>query len=77
MPNFDSLGRWLILLGVIIVGVGALIWLVGRIPALKQLPGTLTLNLGGLTCIVPILGSILLSIILTVILNLVIRFLRR
>lgn len=76
MPNFDSLGRLLVILGLVLAGVGAVIWLLGRIPGLKQLPGTLTFNLGGLTCIVPILGSIILSILLTVILNLVLRMLR-
>jgi hypothetical protein len=77
MQDFGTLGRWLVILGVVIAVVGAIIWLLGRIPGLKQLPGTLQVNLGSVTCIVPILASIVLSVLLTVILNLVIRLMRR
>ena len=76
MQGFDVLGRWLVILGLVIAVIGGIVWLVGRVPGLKQLPGNITINLGGITCIFPLLGSILISILLTVVLNLVARILR-
>ena len=76
MPDFGSLGRWLVILGLVFVVIGALVWLLSRIPGIKDLHGTLQVNLGGLTCVVPILASILLSILLTIILNIVVRLWR-
>ena len=74
MPDLEGLGRWLVVVGLVILVVGAIVWLVSRIPGLKQLPGTLQFNLGSsLTCLVPILASIVLSIVLTVILNIILR----
>ena len=73
MQGFESLGRWLVFLGVVIVIIGGIIWLLSRIPGLKDLPGTLQINLGSLTCIVPILASIVLSILLTVMINIILR----
>jgi hypothetical protein len=76
MQGFESLGKWLVVVGVILLVAGLLIWLAGRIPGLKQLPGTLQINLGGLTCIIPLLASIILSILLTLALNFIIRLWR-
>ncbi len=74
MPDLEGLGRWLVVVGLVILVVGAIVWLIGRIPGLKELPGTLQINLGSsLTCLVPILASLVLSILLTVILNIILR----
>ncbi len=76
MQGFETLGKLLVVLGAVLLVVGGLIWLAGRIPGLKQIPGTLQINLGGLTCIVPILASILISVLLTLLLNLALRLWR-
>ena len=76
MQGFESLGKWLVVIGVVLLVVGGLIWLAGRIPGLKQIPGTVQINLGGLTCIIPLIASILLSIILTLLLNFLLRLWR-
>ena len=76
MQGFKSLGKWLVVVGVVLLVAGGIIWLLGRIPGLKQLPGNLQINLGGLTCIIPLLASILLSVILTLLLNLALRLWR-
>lgn len=73
MQSFDTLGRWLVILGGVVILAGAVIWLLGRIPGINKLPGTLTFTLGGMTCVVPILASLLISVVLTVILNLVLQ----
>lgn len=64
--------------GVILFLVGSLVYLASRLGInLFQLPGDIRLQSNNLTCIIPLVSSILISIVLTVVLNLVIRFLNR
>lgn len=77
MQNLETLGRWILALGIGIVIVGGLIWLVGKLTGLRSLPGTLKLEFSGITCVFPILASIVLSVVLTVALNLIIRWMNR
>ena len=60
--------------GISLFLIGGLIYLFSRVGLnLFQLPGDIRLQSGNVTCLVPIVSSILLSILLTLILNLVIR----
>ena len=70
MP-FDSLGKMMLVLGLVIAVVGAGIMLAGRIPFLGSLPGDLSFERDGVKIYVPIVTSIVISIVLTVVLNLV------
>lgn len=72
MP-FGSLGRFLIVVGVVIFVIGLLLLLGGRIPYLGKLPGDLNFRGNGHSVHIPIVTSILLSIIITFILNLIFR----
>lgn len=75
--NLETVGRWLLIAGLVIVLVGGAIWLLGRLfPNLSDLPGTLRIQGSGFTCIIPILGSIILSVILTILLNLLAKLLK-
>ena len=66
------------ILGIAIFLTGGLIYLFSRLGInLFQLPGDIRLQSGNITCLVPLVTSIILSILLTVILNLVIRFLNK
>ena len=73
MGDLQTIGRWLVIAGVAVVVVGALLWLVGRFTNLQELPGTVKVEIPGLTCIIPLLGSIVLSILLTIVINLILR----
>jgi hypothetical protein len=73
LPNLETIGRWLVFLGIGIVILGGILYLLGRFAGWEKFPGTLRLQNGNLSCIVPILGSILLSILFTIILNLIAR----
>jgi hypothetical protein len=76
--NLDALGKWLLILGLGIAILGGLFWLLGRFwPGLSDLPGTLKLQTGSLTCVFPILASIVLSVLLTIVLNVLARILRK
>lgn len=78
MSDLSALGRLLILFGIVLVAVGGLIWLLGRVGIpLGNLPGDIKIEGQYLTCIVPIASSIILSIILTLLINFVIRLLNR
>jgi hypothetical protein len=49
--NLEVLGRWLLVIGLGIAVLGGVIWLLGRlIPNLSQLPGTIRIQIGSLTC---------------------------
>ncbi len=73
MGDLQTIGRWLVIAGVAIAVVGALVWLLGRFTNLQGLPGTIKVEIPGLTCIIPLLGSIVLSILLTIVINLILR----
>lgn len=74
----ERIGTGLMLLGLILLLVGGLLWLAGRfLPDLSRIPGTIRIEGGGVTCIFPLLASIVLSLILTVLLNVIARLLNR
>ena len=76
--SLHSFARILMILGIAIFLTGGLIYLFSRLGInLFQLPGDIRLQSGNITCLVPLVTSIILSILLTVILNLVIRFLNK
>lgn len=65
----DTLGRLLIISGLVMAGVGALLVFT---PA-GRLPGDLALGSGNVRIYVPIATSILLSVVLTLVLNFLAR----
>lgn len=73
-----TIGRLLMIAGLLLFATGALIYLVSRagIP-LGRLPGDLRLQNENLTCIVPLASMIIISVLLTIILNVAIRLLNR
>jgi biotin transporter BioY len=76
--SLEPVARLLMIAGVILFLVGGLVYLASRMGLnLFQLPGDIRLQSNNLTCIIPLVSSILISIVLTVVLNLVIRFLNR
>ena len=77
MDNFTVFGRLLVGLGIAIAVVGGIIWLLGRFGGLSRLPGTIKIEGSGVTCLIPILGSVVISILLTIILNVIARFLNK
>jgi hypothetical protein len=74
----DQFARVLMLMGIVIFLAGGVLYLLNRTGlSLGSLPGTIRIQGQNMTCIIPILASIVLSILLTVVLNIVIRFLNR
>lgn len=76
--SLEPIARFIMIAGVVLFLVGGLIYLLSRLGVnLFQLPGDIRFESGNLTCMVPLVSSILFSILLTVILNLIIRYLNR
>jgi hypothetical protein len=66
----QDVGRFLIVLGVVAVLVGALLTLAPRIPWLGRLPGDVVFSRGPVTVYLPLATSIVVSVLLTLLLNL-------
>ena len=62
-----DLGRWLIVIGVILVIVGAVFLLAPKLPWLGRLPGDLSFKRGNFSFYFPLGTCILISIILSLI----------
>ena len=69
LPNLISVGKWLVIIGLTLTILGGIIWGLSKMFGWEKLPGTLRFQTGNITCIFPLLGSIILSIFLTLILN--------
>lgn len=76
--SLETIARILIIAGISLFVIGGLIYLFSRLGInLFQLPGDIRLQSGNVTCLIPLVSSIVLSIVLTLILNVVIRFLNK
>ena len=73
-----SVGRWLILIGAVLLVTGGVFVLLSRLGvSWDRLPGNIRIQTENMTCVFALGASIFLSILLTVILNLAARFLNR
>jgi hypothetical protein len=77
MMDFSNLGKFIALAGAALLVLGGLIWLMGKVPFLGNLPGDLRLQRGNVSCFFPLTTMIILSVLLTLVLNIVIRLLRK
>jgi len=69
----SGLGRTLILFGVLLIVVGGLILLAGRLPGIGRLPGDILVRRGSFTFYMPLATSLIVSLLLTLLLNLIFR----
>ncbi|MEJ5351822.1 MAG: DUF2905 domain-containing protein [Melioribacteraceae bacterium] len=70
MNEFQTLGKFLILGGAVIVLIGLLITLWDKIPFIGKMPGDILIKGKNFTFYFPIVSSIILSIIISLILYL-------
>jgi len=66
----QELGRALIVFGAVIVLVGVLLLLAGKIPFVGKLPGDIVVRKGTFTLYAPLMTGLVLSLLLTLVLNL-------
>lgn len=65
-----EIGRFLILVGIVLVGLGLLLTVAGKIPWLGRLPGDIYYKTDHVTIYFPLMTSLVVSIVLTLLLYL-------
>ena len=73
MSDFTSIGKTIIVFGIVLILVGLGFMLVSKIPFLGKLPGDIVWKRGNFTVIFPLATSIIISLVLTLLLNLIFR----
>ncbi len=73
LGGFDSFGKLLMLIGLILLIAGAVFHFGGKFLSLGRLPGDIHFEKGNFSFHFPIVTSIILSIVLTILLNLLSR----
>jgi Protein of unknown function (DUF2905) len=69
----SSLGRALILFGIVLIVAGVAIWAFPRVAFLGRLPGDIHIRRGNFTFYFPITTAIIISIVLTIVLSILRR----
>jgi len=65
-----ELGRVLIIIGLVLAGVGVILYVAPKIPWLGRLPGDFTFRRGNFTFYFPLATSIIVSVVLSLLLYL-------
>jgi hypothetical protein len=65
MDDIQQIGKFLIIIGIIIIGIGGALLLSGKIPFIGRLPGDILVQKKNFTFYFPLATSIALSLILT------------
>jgi len=78
MPDLGTIGKWLVIAGLVLALVGVGLWVVSKtgLP-LGRLPGDIRIERPGFTFYFPLTSSILVSLVLSALINLVVRLFRR
>ena len=69
----EHIARYLIIFGIVLVALGGIFLLAGKLPWLGRLPGDFAFKGKRVTFYFPLTTSIILSIVLTVLLNIFFR----
>ena len=71
MPNhLPDFGRSLMIAGGVLLGLGLVLTLLGRLPFLGRLPGDIVYRKGNFTFYFPLVTSVILSVLLTLLFSL-------
>ncbi|HYG40507.1 MAG TPA: DUF2905 domain-containing protein [Cytophagales bacterium] len=73
-PQFENLGKIIIIGGLALVVIGIILLYSNKIPFLGKLPGDITIKKENFTFYFPIVTSIIISIIISLILYLIRKF---
>jgi len=68
-----DVGRFLLILGIVIAAVGLVFMFADKVPLIGRLPGDFVIKRRGLTIYFPLATGILVSLVLTLLLNLLSR----
>lgn len=68
---FQDLSRIVITIGIILIIVGSILWLFGKLPFIGKLPGDILVQKPNFTLYAPIATMILISVILSILLTII------
>ena len=71
MLAIESIGKSLIFFGIVLIVIGSLFVLFGKVPWFGRLPGDIIIKREGLTVYFPVVTMVLLSILLTILFNII------
>ncbi|MCI0344860.1 MAG: DUF2905 domain-containing protein [Chloroflexi bacterium] len=71
MSGLEPVGRALLVLGVVLLGVGLVLVLAPKIPFLGRLPGDIRIERDGLTLFIPLGSMIVISVIVSLVAGLI------
>jgi len=71
MLAIESIGKTLIFFGIVLIVIGSIFVLFGKVPWFGRLPGDIIIKREGLTVYFPVATMILLSILLTILFNII------
>jgi hypothetical protein len=77
MNSLDALGRTILMLGGLLVALGLVLLVLGRVPFVGRLPGDFHLRWGSVSCYFPLMTGVVVSVAATLILNLLLWLLRK
>jgi len=73
VSGLEPIGRWLIVIGIVVIVIGLVFLFGDRLPLLGRLPGDIRIERPGFVLILPIGTMIVVSIVLSVVLTLMNR----
>lgn len=78
MFDLSTIGKWIVIAGIVAIVLGGLVWVAGRagLP-LGHLPGDVRVERPGVSIFVPCASMIMISIVLTIVLNVLLRLVSR
>ena len=76
MSDIESIGKLLLVFGGVLVLVGILLVVFGKVPYVGRLPGDILLNKGNFRFYAPLMTMILLSLLLSLVANVLLRLFR-
>ena len=71
MLAIESIGKSLIFFGIVLIVIGSLFVLFGKVPWFGRLPGDIIIKREGLTVYFPVATMLLLSLLLTILFNII------
>jgi len=71
MMAIESIGKSLIFFGIVLIVIGSLFVLFGKVPWFGRLPGDIIIKREGLTIYFPVATMVILSLLLTILFNII------
>jgi len=69
--GLESMARTLIIFGIVLIVLGSVLFLFGKVPWFGRLPGDIIIRKSDMTLYFPVASMLLLSVVLTILFNII------